>query len=270
MQEQLNQQKTLEQSLRKAINNNELDIHFQPQVDMQTLQLIGVEALVRWKSEHGAYISPKKIIEVAEQTGLMQHLGHWIIDRALADFSYMLDQRCAPGKMSINLSGKEFHNGYLADYILQTIRRYDIPPSRVQIELTEQTFIENIEENRDTLNRLTLAGISVAIDDFGTGYSSLAYLKHYPVDSIKIDKSFISDLPKSKDDLIICQTMVSMANLLSLKVIAEGVETLDQHEVLKNIGCSYGQGQHYFNVMKTDDILSIVKEQKAGRVYPGF
>ncbi|WP_407333784.1 putative bifunctional diguanylate cyclase/phosphodiesterase [Enterovibrio sp. 27052020O] len=268
MQEQLNQKKELERAIRQAINNDELKLHFQPQVDLRTRQIVGAEALVRWESKNGIAISPDIIIKTAEETGLMQRLGHWVVDTALKEFSRMLDERCAPKCIAINVSGHEFQDGYLADYVIRSVNRYDIPASRVQIELTEQVFIENLERNQHILNRLTASGISLAIDDFGTGYSSLAYLKHFPVNTVKIDRGFIKDLPQSKDDLVICQAVVSMANLLQLKVVAEGVETIDQQELLRNIGCNFAQGHFYYEPMSTDDLMVLLKKQRAGRLYP--
>lgn len=138
----------------------------------------------------------------------------------------------------------------------------------MQIELTEQVFIENLERNQHILNRLTTAGISLAIDDFGTGYSSLAYLKHFPVNTVKIDRGFIKDLPQSKDDLVICQAVVSMANLLQLKVVAEGVETIDQQELLRNIGCNFAQGHYYYAPMTAEQLIVELKRQRAGRLHP--
>ena len=268
MQEQLNSKKELESAIRKAINNDELQLHFQPQVDLRTRQIVGVEALVRWETDTGAIVSPEVIIKTAEETGLMQRLGQWVVDTALKQFSYMLDERCAPKCIAINVSGHEFQDGYLADYVIRSVTRYDIPPSRVQIELTEQVFIENLEHNQKTLNRLTTTGISLAIDDFGTGYSSLAYLKHFPVNTLKIDRCFVKDLPQSKDDLVICQAVVSMANLLQLKVVAEGVETVDQQELLRNIGCNFAQGHFYYPAMSAKDLIRLLKEQRAERFYP--
>ncbi|OEE77320.1 diguanylate cyclase [Enterovibrio norvegicus FF-162] len=268
MQEQLNRKKELERAIRQAINNDELKLHFQPQVDLRTRQIVGVEALVRWESQNGVAISTDVIIQTAEETGLMQRLGHWVVDTALKEFSRMLDERCAPKCIAINVSGHEFQDGYLADYVIRSVNRYDIPASRVQIELTEQVFIENLERNQHILNRLTASGISLAIDDFGTGYSSLAYLKHFPVNTVKIDRGFIKDLPQSKDDLVICQAVVSMANLLQLKVVAEGVETIDQQELLRNIGCNFAQGHFYYEPMSADDLMVVLKKQRAGRLYP--
>ncbi len=268
MQDQLNHKKDLERAIRKAINNDELELYFQPQVDLRTRQIVGVEALVRWESQNGAAISPGIIIKTAEETGLMQRLGHWVIDTALRHFSHMLDERCAPKCIAINVSGHEFQDGYLADYVIRAINHYDIPPTRVQIELTEQVFIENLERNQHILNRLTASGISLAIDDFGTGYSSLAYLKHFPVNTVKIDRGFIKDLPRSKDDLVICQAVVSMANLLQLKVVAEGIETIDQQELLRNIGCNFAQGHYYYPPMTAEQLMTELKKQRAGRLYP--
>lgn len=268
MQDQLNHKKELERAIRKAINNDELKLYFQPQVDLRTRQIVGIEALVRWESKTGAAISTDIIIKTAEETGLMQRLGHWVVDTALKHYSQMLDERCAPKCIAINVSGHEFQDGYLADYIIRSVTRYDIPPTRVQIELTEQVFIENLERNQHILNRLTTAGISLAIDDFGTGYSSLAYLKHFPVNTVKIDRGFIKDLPQSKDDLVICQAVVSMANLLQLKVVAEGVETIDQQELLRNIGCNFAQGHYYYAPMTAEQLIVELKRQRAGRLHP--
>ncbi|MFD2178213.1 putative bifunctional diguanylate cyclase/phosphodiesterase [Veronia pacifica] len=268
MQEDLQQLRIVEQSLRKAINQDNLDIQFQPQIDMKTFHLTGIEARVCWTSHQGNIIEAQKINAVAEETGLMRNLGEWIIDRALSEYSYMLDKRSAPSTISVNLSGRQFHNGLLADHLLQTIRRYDVPAARVQVTLDEQTLLEHVQDNLDVLYRLRLTGLTIIIDNFGMGYSSLTCLKQYPIDMIKIDKSLITDVENSEDNLVICQTMISMANILSLDVIAEGVESMQQHQILRNLGCLIGQGSYYFQEMDTESILNIIREQRTNQLYP--
>lgn len=260
MRDHLQQKRDIEYTIRKAIQGNELMLHFQPQVDLKTQRIVGIEALVRWQDEGGTIISPDTIVRTAEDTGLMQQLGNWIINKALEHYAMLLTEGCAPPMLAINVSGHEFQDSFLADTILQAIERHQVPAERVQIELTEQVFIENLEQNQQTLHTLTEAGISLAIDDFGTGYSSLAYLKHFPVDTVKIDRSFIDQLPECKDDAVICQAVIGMADLLGLKVVAEGVEHQAQKDYLAQIGCRYIQGHLYYPAMGVDQLLTLLKQ----------
>ena len=263
MQRQLIEKKQQEQAVKTAIHQKDIALVYQAQVDIRTHAVVGIESLIRWNGDPQFQIAPDQLIQTAEDIGMMQKLGQWIIETALRDYSTMLDERCAPKHIAINISGKEFQDPRLAEFIIRAIEHYDIPPSRVHIELTEQIFIENIEKNHQILNRLANSGISLAIDDFGTGYSSLAYLKNFPINTVKIDRSFIKDLPQSKDDLIICQAVISMANLLDLNVVAEGIETLAQQEILRKIGCYVAQGFYYHKPVGAAQIIQLMKNQRS-------
>ncbi len=265
IQQNLDDKKSQEIRIKKAILNDELHLMYQPQVDIRTQQIIGIECLLRWGNLQEPLFTPMLIIETAERIGLMQKLGQWIIKKALEDYAKMFDERCAPKHISINISGREFQDPKLAEYIIRVVKQKDIPPSRVHIELTEQVFIGNITRNQKILNRLSQAGIKLVIDDFGTGYSSLAYLKNFPISTVKIDQSFIKDLPDSKDDLVICQAVISMANLLELDVVAEGIETIEHQEILRNIGCYIAQGYYYYRPITVEKIIEIMKDQRHTR-----
>ncbi|MCP4882342.1 MAG: GGDEF domain-containing protein [Flavobacteriales bacterium] len=265
IQQNLDNKKSQEIRIKKAILNDELQLMYQPQVDIRTQQITGIECLLRWGNLEETLFTPTLIVETAERIGLMQKLGQWIIKTALEDYAKMFDERCAPKHIAINISGREFQDPKLAEYILRAVKQKDIPPSRVHIELTEQVFIGNITRNQKILNRLAQAGIKLVIDDFGTGYSSLAYLKNFPISTVKIDQSFIKDLPESKDDLVICQAVISMANLLELDVVAEGIETIEHQEILRNIGCYIAQGYYYYRPIPVEKIIEIMKNQRQMR-----
>lgn len=262
MRDHLHQKKDTEYAIRKAIQGNELSLHFQPQIDLKDHSIAGIEALVRWQDTEGAVISPDTIVRTAEDTGLMRQLGTWVVNEALETYATLLAQHCAPPFIAINISGHEFQDSFLADTILRAIERHQVPPERVQIELTEQVFIENLSQNQHTLHTLAAAGVSLAIDDFGTGYSSLAYLKHFPVDTVKIDRSFVADLPHCKDDIVICQAVINMAQLLKLKVVAEGVEREDQRDFLFDLGCRYAQGHLYYPSMNIHQLTALLTQSQ--------
>jgi diguanylate cyclase (GGDEF)-like protein len=232
----------LENGLRYALQRDELELHYQPQIDMATDKMVGVEALLRWNHPERGNIPPSTFIPLAEECGLITPLGEWVLTHACRQvrkwqekFEHKLD-------MAVNISSQQFFHSDVAEVVLRAIFDAGIPPSSLQLELTETIVMNDVAETVKTLNKLKKAGVLLAMDDFGTGYSSLSYLKRLPLDTLKIDRSFVSDLENNKDDAAICAAIIAMAHNLDLKVVAEGVETRAQREYLRTQRCDKIQG----------------------------
>jgi len=232
----------LEQDLRKAVENQDLELHYQPKLDLRTGMLVGAEALVRWKNEDGRYIPPSSFIPLAEETGLIIPLGDFVLRTACKqahDWAQLYDH--AP-RIAVNISSQQFYQSDLQQTVMKALFEAGARPSLLQLELTESILMRDIEKTIRTLEYLKDTGITLAIDDFGTGYSSLSYLKRFPIDELKIDRSFVMDLEASNDGATICAAIIAMARQLGLTVIAEGVETVAQVEFLRSQDCDQMQG----------------------------
>ncbi|MFW2374306.1 MAG: EAL and GGDEF domain-containing protein [Gammaproteobacteria bacterium] len=232
----------IENELRQAIDNNELVLDFQPQMSLQASQLTGVEALVRWIHPEKGLMDPIEFIPVAEQAGLMIPLGEWILRNACRQWREVEREGMPPVKLAVNLSARQFRDQYLLEMIQDIMAETDFKPIQLQLEITETTLMDNLEHAVSILEQIKSLGISVSIDDFGTGYSSLNYLKRLPIDELKVDRSFIRDIPEDTDDMAITSAVIAMAHELKIKVVAEGVETREQWDFLKQNKCDYGQG----------------------------
>ena len=232
----------LENGLRRALENDGLSLHFQPQIDLRNGRIIGVEALCRWQHPELGNITPDRFIPLAEECGLIAPLGEWVLKTACRQARLWQDQYAASLTMSVNVSSQQFFHTDVADVVLKTLFDASLKPSALQLELTETILMNDVEETLVTLERLKNAGVSLAMDDFGTGYSSLSYLKRLPLDTLKIDRSFVMDLENDNDDAAICSAIIAMAHSLGLNVVAEGVETQAQLDYLHNEGCDHIQG----------------------------
>jgi diguanylate cyclase (GGDEF)-like protein len=232
----------LENSLRHALRRNELSLHYQPQIDVKTKRMTGVEALLRWDHpEHGS-VSPSRFIPLAEECGLITPLGEWVLETACHQTKVWQDKYERQLDIAVNLSSQQFFSSDIANVVLRTIYDAGLAPSSMHLELTETILMNDVKETIVTLDKLRDAGVSLAMDDFGKGYSSLSYLKRLPLDTLKIDKSFVMDMENNKDDAAICAAIIAMAHNLDLKVIAEGVETQEQLNFLEGQGCDQIQG----------------------------
>lgn len=230
-----------ENDLYHALSKKELHVVYQPQVDIYKGQVIGLEALMRWNHPVHGWIPPVKFIKIAEETGLIIPIGQWILRTACLQMKEWHDQGFLSLRVSVNLSIRQFYQQNLVDSIKEILEETGLPAKYLELEVTESMMM-NIEHTKKTLDDLKELGIKIAIDDFGTGYSSLSYLKHLPVDRLKIDKSFVQDIVNEKSDLTIISTIISMARFLHLEVIAEGVETIFQKEMLQRQYCTQIQG----------------------------
>lgn len=235
--------------LRDALEHNQLSLHYQPQLDLRTGQVIGAEALLRWwkpdsSKEGGKYISPVEFIPVAEQSGLIVPIGEWVMLRA-CEMARMWHDAGFPIRIAVNVSGAQFHQSDIVSYTRAVLAETRLPAGALELEVTESTFMDDINQTIATLQRLHALGIELAIDDFGTGYSSLSYLRQFPIDRLKIDQSFIRNALNNPDDAAIARTIVALGHSLNLKVIAEGVETKEHETFLVAEGCDEVQGYRY-------------------------
>ena len=249
----------LEMDLRKAIKNNELEVYYQPQVNAKTLLPSGAEALVRWQHPTFGLISPVVFVPLAENTGLISDIGFYVLQTAIKQAERWHRQGFANLHIGINLSGRQFNNNNLIEQVQSVINQSRLPSEFIDLEITESLAMNDAEHNISILKALKSLGVSLSIDDFGTGYSSLSYLHHFPIDTLKIDRSFIENLD-TKTGQSITQTIIAMANSLQLSVIAEGIETDTQQAFLQAHGCDTFQGYKYGKPMQKDAFTEWLKQ----------
>ena len=244
----------IENNLRRAIERNEFFLVYQPQIDLQTNRLIAIEALIRWEHPELGQVLPSKFIPIAEETGLIVALGKWVLHTACSQVRDWQLQGLPVVPVTVNLSARQFVDGALMNVVSQTLSDCELSPSLLEVEITEGVMIQNPEKASASLEELSNRGIRIAIDDFGTGYSSLSYLKRYPIDTLKIDQSFVRDITSDPNDLSIVIAIIAMAHSMGLRVIAEGVETNEQLDILNSHKCDCVQG-YLFSKPLTKDLM---------------
>ncbi len=245
--------------LRRALDKtDELRLVYQPKVDLRTGEVIGVEALIRWEHPDLGMILPGRFIPLAEETDLIIPLGRWVLNRACAQAREWAQAGKDAMAVSINVSSRQFRQGDLVETVADALDTFDLDPQFLEVELTEGTLIEDVELARETLRRLKEMGVRVSIDDFGTGYSSLSYLKRFPIDTLKIDQSFIDEITEDPDDAAISEAIVGLAQSLRLQVVAEGVETDEQLEYLRALGCDAVQGFIFSRPLPPESVEAFV------------
>lgn len=232
----------LEAILRGILERNELLVNYQPLVDIETDNIIGAEALIRWMPNVAGFATPWHFITFAEETGFIVAIGEWILQETCRQGRAWLDAGLPEITLAVNVSSYQFQHSDMVGSVVKTLAKTGFPSHRLELELTESGLMENNERTRSILDELRQIGVHISIDDFGTGYSSLAYLKYFPVSTLKIDRSFIHEIPAKSDDMIIAETIISMGHTLGFKVLAEGVETQEQLEFLRQKGCDKYQG----------------------------
>ncbi|HTH15521.1 MAG TPA: bifunctional diguanylate cyclase/phosphodiesterase, partial [Magnetospirillum sp.] len=233
---------TLERSLKDALRDGHLELFYQPQVRLADYSLVGAEALIRWRHPELGIIAPDKFIPVAEETGLIVPIGRWVLEQACQQMRRWGEEGLAPLRIGVNISGRQFRDADLAFSVAAAIADSGIDPRRLDLELTESMLMSDGEGTLKLLRELAGLGVTLSIDDFGTGYSSLAYLKRFPVNTVKIDRAFVRDLDHDEDGRVIANAIISLAHSLSMKTIAEGVETEMQAQLLAKHGCDEIQG----------------------------
>ncbi len=251
----------LERDLREAYYDGALQLHYQPQFDISSGEISGAEALLRWTHPTDGVISPEEFVPLAEDSGLIVDLGEWVIEQACKDLRAILDRGLHPGPVSINVSALQLRESGFRRAIMAPVRRYEIHPGYMQLEVTETAVAQNKDTAIALLESLRSDGVRVAIDDFGTGYSSLSYLQQMPFDVIKIDKSFVDKIGSGVTSNNICRTIIRMAEELGKVSIAEGVETCEQLEFLQRNGCDFVQGFYYSRPLPPDQFLEFVDKQ---------
>ena len=248
----------LETELRQALSRKQLKMFYQAQVDLETGVVVGAEALIRWQHPVQGLIPPGKFIPLAEETGLILSIGEWALREAVHQAHAWHQAHPEFRKIAINVSGVQIMKSKFADTVYGILMESDCDPSIIELEITESTLMQHTQHVVDTFNQLKKLGISIAIDDFGTGYSSLSHLKRLPLDQIKIDRSFVKDLPDDKDDAAITSAIYAMATQLGLTVVAEGVETEEQEAFLQRLGCQTAQGYLYAYPVSADDFVQLL------------
>ena len=252
---------SLENELRRALENDELSMFYQPKYCPVTRRIQGAEAVIRWFHPERGEIPPLAFVPIAEESGLIADLGRWVADAVSEQVSSWNYFGIAPGPVAINVSGQEFGLGNPVETLLTAIRKADIPASALEVEITETVLMGDIRSVTKNLNLLREAGFSLAVDDFGTGYSSLRYLQRFPVDVLKIDSSFVSDLEKNTDSRAICTAIIAMAKSLNLQVVGEGVETKWQLEFLRRQRCDLVQGFLLSEPLSSDGFADLLSEE---------
>lgn len=250
----------LENQIRAAIDEGQFSLHFQPKVDAQTCRLVGAEALIRWQHPVRGAIAPTDFIPIAEETGLIVPIGRWVLREACRQVNAWSATSVGAVPVSINISSHQFRDGGLGNDVIDAIVEAGIKARFVELEITESALLQDVDRTLVELRALKKLGISLSIDDFGTGYSSLSYLKRFPIDTIKIDRSFVKDLHVDADDAAICAAILAMASQLGLKVVAEGVETREQLEFLRSHGCHHIQGYLFGKPQPASDFLAFLKK----------
>ncbi len=254
---------TLETQLRRAIENREFVLHYQPQLDLHDGSIVGVEALIRWNHPENGLIEPGKFIPVAEVSGLIVAIGAWVLNEACRQARAWQDAGLPPFVMAVNLSAVQFRRLDLVTNVINALVLSDLDSQWLELELTESILIQDAESTLDSVRRLKALGVKLSVDDFGTGYSSLAYLKRFAVDKLKIDKSFIRELVVDPDDAAIVRAIIQMARSLKLKTIAEGVESEELANLLRVFHCDEVQGYWFARPMVADDLEAFVRAHAA-------
>lgn len=256
---------TVESELREAIERQEFSLHYQPILDLRTQQVAGFEALLRWQHPTRGFVSPMEFIPVAEETGLIVPIGRWVLREAVRQMAEWHQRSTSNQKLtiSVNLSARQFKQTRLADEVSLALAETNLPAKALKLEITESAFMEEAEAAVYTLNRLRALGVQVQIDDFGTGYSSLSYLHRFPIDTLKVDRSFISRMGQEGQHSEIVRTIVTLAHDLGMTVIAEGVETAEQLEHVKQMACELGQGYLISKPLGADKAVAFLPETGA-------
>lgn len=246
-----------ESKMKLAIKNNEFEMYYQPQVDIKTGKIISAEALIRWNDPKKGLIPPNEFIPIAEESVLINEIGEWVT-KNVCQQAKIWQEKGLHITIAINLSPNQLKYQDITQMIDNALLDSKCNPKLLEIEITEGAIMQNVKEGLELLHAIKARGIRIAVDDFGTGYSSLAYLKQFPIDVLKIDKSFVDNLPFNPDDTAIAKAIISMSKALGYKVLAEGVETKEQLEFLKDEGCDIYQGYYKSKPIRADEFEKLL------------
>ena len=253
------QRMMLENNLYQAIERKEFRLHYQPKFELKTRQLIGVEALIRWDQPEMGMIPPAQFIPIAEATGLIERIGKWVLGEACRQAWEWKDQGLPSVRVAVNISQRQFAAKNIVEIVTESLKSFDLSGDILEIEITESLLAHDTDYILGALLALRTLGVHIAVDDFGTGYSSLSYLKRFPIDRLKIDQSFVRDLETDPNDRVIATAVVTLGHSLGMKVIAEGVETVQQMHILAQMDCDEIQGYYLGHPMPADDIKALLK-----------
>jgi EAL domain-containing protein (putative c-di-GMP-specific phosphodiesterase class I) len=255
---------TLENQLRRAVERNEFVLYYQPRVEVTSGRIIGAEALVRWKHPEHGIVSPAKFIPIAEETGLIVEIGQWVLREACAQIQGWMQQGLPSLVISVNVSSAQFKQRKVWHAVRGALAHSALPAERLVLELTESMLMENAADSVEMLNELKEMGLKLAVDDFGIGYSCLANLSSYPLDELKIDRSFVKGLPQGKDSAIV-EAIIALARGLNLRVVAEGVETKEQLQFLRSLECNEYQGYFFSRPAPPEAFAILMRRQVSPR-----
>ncbi|MEO5368168.1 MAG: EAL domain-containing protein [Magnetococcus sp. WYHC-3] len=248
----------MEEALHLAVGRGELELHYQPRVDLKQNRIVGVEALVRWNHPQRGMVSPAEFIPLAEENGLILSIGEWVLETACRQARSWLDAGVSGLRVAVNLSGRQFQDPALLEKIRDALARYQLAAGSMELEITESVTMQDVEQTAAIVQQLRDLGLHLSVDDFGTGYSSLNYLKKLPLDCLKVDQSFVRDLTRDSDDAAIVDSIISMAHAMSLKVVAEGVEEQAQLDYLRQRGCDEVQGYLLSRPLPADKLTDLL------------
>ena len=254
----------LENDLRRALKREEFFLHYQPQIDVLTGKIIGAEALVRWQHPDRGLVPPNNFIHLAEKCGLIVPIGEWVLKTACAQSMAWQKEGLTPILIAVNISAQQFKQKNFKESVMQILLDTGLAPHFLELEITESAIMDNAESMLDSLHSLKTIGLRLSIDDFGTGYSSLSYLKHFPIDKLKIDRSFVQDITEDSSNNAIIETIINMGHNLKLKVIAEGVETSEQLATLQELQCDEIQGYYFSRPLSPNDFVTFAKKNRQG------
>ncbi|AZF25274.1 bifunctional diguanylate cyclase/phosphodiesterase [Pseudomonas sp. R2-60-08W] len=252
-------QQNLESALRQALERDELVLHYQPKLELESGRIVGAEALTRWFHPRSGWISPAEFIPIAEDSGLIVRLTQWVLRQACAQAQAWRHMGLAPLRMSVNISAIDFRQRNFVDNLAAILEQTGLPPALLELEITESVLMQNVDETVAILQRIKALGVRLALDDFGTGYSSLSYLRRFPIDVLKIDQSFVRGLSINSQDEQLISAIIGMGKSLKLDIIAEGVETLDQLNFLKAQRCEEGQGFLFSKALAPKDFVQLLQ-----------
>jgi len=250
---------SLETRLRKAVEARQFVLHYQPKIDLANNKICGVEALIRWQDPEAGLVAPGAFIPLLEETGLILEVGKWALGQALAQHREWTARGCSAPRIGVNVSAIQLQQKDFSDVVIRALQEQGDNPDALELEVTESLLMQDVQQNIRTLSLLRGLGIHIAMDDFGTGYSSLSYLARLPLNSLKIDRSFIAEMANSAQDMSIVTTIIALAHSLNLRVVAEGVETAAQSKLLKLLKCDEAQGYLFSKPLPAAEIETLLR-----------
>jgi len=251
----------METALRHALERNEFFLLYQPQIDLVSGKVMAIEALIRWNHPKLGIVKPSQFIPIAEESGLIEPIGEWVLEKSCMNFRRMQTQNLAPGTLAVNISSRQFMRGNFIELVENIILESGISPNELELEITESLLLDESINTRSMFNRLGAMGVKLAIDDFGTGYSSLGYLKRFPIHTLKIDRAFTRDIPADNQATTLTLSIIAMAHALNMLVVAEGVETGEQLELLRKNHCDFVQGNYFSEPLTIEELFIFLRRQ---------